>query len=86
MRKQVEALAPHAQFTIGPDYDAFQQRPTDIILPVVGLARSCEAATETLEFGLDLVGRLEATKDFAGAKALLKLLLPLRGQLLRARD
>ncbi|ORY84078.1 hypothetical protein BCR35DRAFT_331026 [Leucosporidium creatinivorum] len=84
MRRQVTAVIPQLDLSVEPRYDPFYHRPPNA--GSVGLERACDAATETLKFGLDLSDHLLATKDFDGAKALIELLLPLRGKMLRLKD
>ncbi|ORY84086.1 hypothetical protein BCR35DRAFT_303136 [Leucosporidium creatinivorum] len=80
------SFATRHQFalTISPHYDSFYESPE--CDSSSSLAEACAAADETLRFGLAHSARLLETEDFEGAKALLDLLVPLKGQMLREKD
>jgi hypothetical protein len=83
MRKQMKPLA-QLHFDIQPRHDPFYHRPKTS--GTVNFKRAHQAASSTVKFGLDLSDRLLATGDFDGAKGLVELLLPLRGNMLREKD
>lgn len=68
--------------TVGPLHDPFYQTPDGKVAS--SLPDACAAAYETLRFGLAHSARL--FEDFEGARALLDLLVPLKGEMLRVKD
>lgn len=83
VRRKVLEAAPQVNFTARPGADAFYTRFKD---PDFAFKKDHQAVTETLRFGLEFADRLLVTEDLDGAKAMLELLVPLRGKMLREKD
>lgn len=81
---QISQAAPQIEFTAEPRSDAFYHRFKST--SNIGLEKAHQAATETLKFSIEFSNRLLASHDFDGAKALLELLVLLRGKMLREKD
>lgn len=79
VRRELAQTSSPVDFTAEPRYDPFYHQPRST-------QQDYRAVAETLGFALDYSKRLHVTEDSDGQKALLNLLLPLRGKMLREKD